>query len=106
MMIRSAPPASANLAEMPVPAPTPRMGAPSRTVSRSLARQRSRESIGSPDRRVQHAHKLRHDARGKLRVVNMCVDLFDFHTSVPSNCFKQGGGSSGIVEGLADGIDS
>ena len=36
----------------------------------------------------------------------MCVDLFDFHTTVPSNCFKQSGGSGGIVEGLAGGIDS
>src|ERR1700745_2541165 len=105
MMIRSAPPASANLAEMPVPAPTPRMGTPCRTVSRSLARHCSRESIGAPGRRVQHADKLRYGACSKLRVVYMCVDLFDFHTCVPSNRLKQSGGSDGIVERLAGGID-
>jgi hypothetical protein len=35
----------------------------------------------------------------------MCVDLFDFHPCVPSNRFKQSGGSYGIVEGLSGGID-
>src|SRR5215467_10126795 len=106
MMIKSAPPASANLAEIPVPAPTPRMGAPCRTVSRSLARHWSRESIGAPDGSLQHTQKFGHDARSKLQVVNMCVDLPDLHTGVTSNRLKQGTGSGGIVEGLSGGIDS
>src|ERR1700733_14926700 len=92
MMIRSAPPASANLAEMPVPAPTPRRGAPWRTVSRSLASDRSRDDIHAP---VQHAQELRYHAGGELRVVDVCVHLDDLHliviVSVPAEGFEQRG---------------
>src|SRR3984885_14111274 len=103
MMIRSAPPASPNLAEIPVPAPTPRMGAPWRTVSRSLASDCSREDIHAP---VQHAQKLRDHAGGELGVVDVCVHLDDLHlVSVPAEGFEQRGVRFRIIKRLPGRID-
>src|SRR5690349_17778975 len=55
MMIRSMPPASAHLAERPVPAPPPMMGRPAATWERSRARIWSRVMARAPGARtVRH----------------------------------------------------
>src|SRR2546428_7191609 len=109
MMIRSAPPASANLAEMPVPAPTPRIGWPWRTASRRLAMHSSRESISTPlgaaPLGASHAREFRREARGELRVIDMRVHLDNFHLGMASNRIEQRGGGVRIVKRLSGRID-
>src|SRR6266545_7995812 len=53
MMMRSAPPSCAHLADSPVPAPAPITGRPWATCSRSAARASSRVIDGSPPRGVR-----------------------------------------------------
>ena len=96
MIIKSAPPASANLAEMPVPAPQPTIGRPGSVLGLKpaqdlLSGDRHIEgsllslclSVGNSgwERRgpycssAQHLQQQRHRLLGKLRVVDVGVHL-------------------------------
>src|SRR5260370_37618092 len=106
MMIRSAPPASANLADIPVPAPTPRRAAPWLTVARSLAMHCSRESMCVSGSAFEQTHELCHQSFCKLGVVYMDIQLSDLDRCMLSDGIEPGGGSGGIVERLARSINS
>src|SRR4029077_20303292 len=71
MMIRSAPPASAHLADKPVPAPAPMMAWPRSALARSRARSSSRRtSVPALDHLVQPVgHR-----GGECGVVDVRVD--------------------------------
>src|SRR6516162_3554559 len=79
MTMRSAPPASSFLAEMPVPAPAPIMGWPFAFIARKRARISERwirgitsTSCAAPSEpRAEQAAKLGGDLRGETRVVDM-----------------------------------
>src|SRR5919202_4872963 len=85
MMIRSAPPASANLAEMPVPAPAPMMGLPCAicACSRSSTCARVYRIAFRPSSLVrgasapQHLEQRAGGCPGKRLVVDVDVQLVD-----------------------------
>ena len=104
MMIRSAPPSCAHLADRPVPAPAPMTGLPAATCSRSWASASSRVTSHAPDQLVQAVgHR-----RGERRVVDVGVDLVDLDLagSMPSrSAAKSASSACGVVERLAVDVD-
>src|ERR1700677_638169 len=66
MMIRSAPAASAHLAEIPVPAPAPRMGVPRALLALHRSRHAARSIMLSPRANLAHEGTTRniHDPSG------------------------------------------
>src|SRR4030095_3285162 len=101
MMTRSTPPRSANFAEMPVPAPAPRMicFAATRLRSRRSAASRPMNGIYYPPEQRQHlgAHGFR-----KRRIVDVRIELDDPNRwrQTPPKCLEQRTIRLGIVKGL------
>ena len=73
MMIRSAPPASANLAEMPVPAPAPTMGLP----LGDLALQAVEHLLAGVPHRLSISRRAPGGGPGEGVVVDVAVQLVD-----------------------------
>src|SRR5262245_66484665 len=105
MMMRSAPPASANLAEMPVPAPTPSRQPPCRRVSRSLAMHFSRQDMCAPGRSepapAQQGKEFGYDSTRELRVVYVRVQFHHLDSGMTANCVEQSNVRFRVVKGLA-----
>src|SRR6188474_3457128 len=102
MTMRSTPPCSANLAEMPVPAPAPMIGEP---LSRWARRRRSASSrgmngmVGSAPKEAQ---QLVRQGAGERFVVKVQVELANLHSRagmLPQR-FEQGTIGLGVVERL------
>src|SRR5688500_19318896 len=106
MMMRSTPPRSENLAEMPVPAPAPMIGSPALTRARKRPNESSRamNGIRAP---CETGEKLFRHRVGECGIVDVKVELDERHrgSDGSTNRVEQRGSGFGIVELLPGRVE-
>src|SRR3990170_3348181 len=110
MMMRSTPPRSANLAEMPVPAPAPMMGRPAVTCARRRRTHSSYPRKGMSGfflRSADDAQQLIDERLREAGIIDVRIDLDDAYAraGVVAQCSKERLVRLRVVERLALRVD-